>query len=112
MSEKIDDAFIMKALQEAQDAALKAANAHMELVKTEYPCGFAWVNIKPARGPWVAYMKRAGIGRRDEFYGGWTIWNPSKHTTQNMDAKEAGAEAFAASLKKYGLNCNVRTRMD
>ena len=76
-----------------------------------YPCGFAWVTIKPARGKFVKLMKELKIGHNGT-YGGWDIWNPSNHATQCMDAKEAGARAFAEVLKAAGLNCTVHTRID
>ena len=37
-------------------------------------CGFAWINIKPARGKFVTWLKGADIGRKDNYYGGYTIW--------------------------------------
>ena len=37
-------------------------------------CGFAWINIKPARGKFVTWLKKAGIGRTDSYYGGYTVW--------------------------------------
>ena len=33
-------------------------------------CGFAWVNIKPARGGFVKFLKDNKIGRKDSYYGG------------------------------------------
>src|SRR5690606_11417507 len=35
-------------------------------------CGFAWVRIKPARGPLIKYLKDNGIGEK-AWNGGWTI---------------------------------------
>ena len=109
---KMDDAFVMKVIQQATAEALRYASAYIEQHGDGYPCGFAWVNIKPARGQFVKVLKKMGIGRTDDFYGGYTIWNPSNHPTQNMDAKEAGARAFAEELRKYGVKCSVSTRMD
>ena len=31
-------------------------------------CGFAWINIKPARGKFVKFLKDNNIGRKDSFF--------------------------------------------
>ena len=33
-------------------------------------CGFAWVNISPARGKFVNYLKKIGKGHKS-YQGGW-----------------------------------------
>jgi hypothetical protein len=76
------------------------------------PCGFAWVNIRPARGQFVKVLKEMKLGRADDYYGGYTFWNPSGNSCQNMDAKEAGARVFVAELNKYGVNISTRTQID
>lgn len=73
-------------------------------------CGFAWVNIKPARGGFVAYLKSQGIGRHDSYEGGWTIW--VHEYGQSMERKHAYAAAFSEVLKKYGINSGAYARMD
>ena len=110
---KIDRAFILKAIQEARKEAERFTKAYLEQIGGDnYPCGFAWVNIKPARGPWIKALKDIDFGRTDDFYGGYTIWNPSGVSCQNVDAKIAGAKAFSAVLAKYGVTANVRSRWD
>lgn len=96
----------------ATAAAEKATADYIAKNGEHYPCGFAWVNIKPARGRLVNHLKAIKVGRTDDYYGGYTIWNPSNHATQCMDAKEAGAKAFAEELKKHGVKCYARTRLD
>lgn len=99
-------------LLEAQTAAIEATTKMIRENPTQwYPCGFAWVVIKPARGPFVNYLKSQNIGSR-AYGGGWQIWNPSNHSTQWMDAKAAGAQAFASVLNKYGINAYADNRMD
>ena len=110
---KFNRDFGLNALQEATAAAIAATELHLIRVGgDQYPCGFAWVNIKPARGPWVALLKDIGMGYTDEYAGGYTIWNPSSNHCQNMDAKEAGARAFADELGRHGLQVSVGSRMD
>lgn len=76
-----------------------------------YPCGFAWVNIKPARGKFIAYLKEQEIGYL-AYDGGWNVWNPSDNHTQWMDAKFGGALAFAKVLRKYGIKAIAKSRED
>ena len=93
-------------------AARDAASAHHATNPHWYPCGFAWVNIKPARGKLINTLKKLKIGRTDDYYGGYTIWNPSGHSTQHMYTLVAGAKAFAKVLKDAGFKVSVSSRMD
>ncbi len=98
---------------EAQTQATNAANAYLDkLGQDQFPCGFAWVNIKPARGPVVKALKEMGIGRTDSYCGGYTVWNPSGNFCQNVDAKLAGARAFAKVLNDAGVKCIAESRWD
>ena len=100
---------------EAQLAAELAARRHISDNPGQwYPCGFAWVKIRPARGRFVEMCKDQDAGRTDEFNGGFVIYNPSGNPTQWMDAKEAGARAFVEVLKKHypTMKVIVETRMD
>lgn len=76
-----------------------------------YPCGFAWVRIKPARGPFVAYLKEIGSGITSSD-GGYVVYNPSGNSTQWMDAKFAGAKAFAKILTDAGIRAFAESRID
>ena len=73
-------------------------------------CGFAWVNIKPARGAFVKYCKMNKLGRSDSYEGGFTIWCHAFN--QSMTRKEAWAGAFVKVLNKYGIQASARSRMD
>ena len=73
-------------------------------------CGFAWINIKPARGKFVKYLKDNDIGRKDSYYGGYTIWVSG--FGQSLDRKSAYARAFAEVLNENGLKAYAMSRMD
>ena len=73
-------------------------------------CGFAWINIKPARGNFVKYLKKLGIGRKDEYYGGYTIW--VSEFGQSMTRKENYARAFVKVLTENGLKAYAMSRME
>ena len=73
-------------------------------------CGFAWINIKPARGKFVKYLKDNNIGRKDSYYGGWTIWVSG--FGQSVDRKSAYARAFAKVLGDNGITAYNMSRLD
>ena len=73
-------------------------------------CGFAWINIKPARGKFVKYLKDNNIGRKDSYYGGYTIWVSG--FGQSLDRKSAYARAFVKVLNDNGLKAYAMSRMD
>ncbi len=84
--------------------------------------GFASVVIKPARGPFVAYLKSQGIGDVRDWGGGgyqvssneiisrWPAAGPQYR--QSMDIKEGAAAAYAKVLKEAGLNAYMTSRAD
>jgi hypothetical protein len=79
-------------------------------------CGFAWVKITPARGPFVKFLKEQKIGDRG-WNGGYEvrpeITYPEKSACwQSMDLREAAAEAYAKVLKEAGLTCYMQSRAD
>jgi hypothetical protein len=73
-------------------------------------CGFAWINIKPARGAFVNYLKAREWGSRDEYYGGYTIW--VSNFNQSVTRKYAYARAFAEVLNQYGIKAYAASRLD
>lgn len=96
-----DFSFELKVLQEAQDAARAAANKMIDENPDQwYPCGFSWVEIKPARGKLIDALKHFNIGKNG-VYGGWQVYNPSRNHTQWMDAKMAGSRAYVEVLRKH-----------
>lgn len=109
---KLSDDEVKIIIEGAVMEASRFAKAYLEQHGDGYPCGFAWVNVKPARGQFVKVMKQLGLGRRDEYYGGFTVWNPSDNHTQNMDAKKAGADEFARILRSHGLDAQAYERLD
>lgn len=72
-------------------------------------CGFAWVNISPARGAFVNYLKSREVGSKS-YYGGYEIW--VHEFGQSVDRKTAFARAFAEVLNKHGINATIGSRLD
>ena len=96
---------------EAAEAGIKASRDFQDKYGDRDACGFAWVVIRPARGPQVTFMKNHDIGSRS-IEGGWRIWNPGNAPTQAITIKEKGAQAFADVLERYGIKCFADSRMD
>jgi hypothetical protein len=80
-------------------------------------CGFAWVEIHPARGAFVNYLKAKGIGAKSDYYGGWHIRSNMRNLfndprVQSMEIAEAWAYTYASVLQKYGIPARGNSRMD
>lgn len=72
-------------------------------------CGFAWVTIRPNRGPLVAWLKKKGYGDAGHA-GGFVIW--INRYNQSQTRKYAYAKAFAEVLNLKGFNAVAGTRLD
>lgn len=115
MNHKVDPTYIWHT---AKDAAVKAVDEYMKDKEEPMYCGFANVKIRPAKGKFVNFLKRQGIG--DIAYkGGWRISYydimPKSHPwrmTQSMSIKEIGCDAFANALESFGLDCISESRAD
>lgn len=102
------DTMLAKAFTAARLATDKMLKDHPD---QWYPCGFAWVAIKPARGPVIKALKEADAGYVSSM-GGFHVYNPSKNGTQWMDAKIAGCDAFVAVLREHGIKAMTESRID
>jgi hypothetical protein len=80
-----------------------------------FPCGFAWVRV-PGNSPIARFLRDqsdfAGLSTHKGYPKGFDIWNPSGNPTQCLDAKLAGAEAFAEALRLAGFEAEVGSRWD
>jgi hypothetical protein len=91
-------ATVQEAIGEAlQDAAAATSLMVFDNPNVWFPCGFASVRIKPARGKLVQALKDMNLGMVSQ-NGGYLVMNPSGNHTQWMHAKEAGARAFKYTL--------------
>lgn len=104
----ITDLKLCVASAKAQEATIEYLAANGE---NPMGCGFAWVVVKGARGNKAKMLKDFGFNKRYDGPG-LSFWNPSKHLTQDMDAKMAGAETYAAALRDMGLDATAYCRMD
>jgi hypothetical protein len=80
--------------------------------RDQFACGFAWVNIYGVKGNTKLgkVLKQAGV--RQDYTKAFQLWNPSGMPVQNVDTLEAGAEAAAKVLQKYGFEAYAGSRLD
>ena len=102
----------------ARKVAVKAVDDYMKDKEEPLYCGFASVSIHPARGKFVSFLKKQGIGDNG-YRGGYRISYydimPLRHqyrSTQSLDIKEVATEAFRDELRKYGLTVYAESRAD
>lgn len=107
---------IKNIMDEATTAAHEAANEYFQtsyLQGTDnFPCGFAWIDICGIKASTKLgrAMKAAGI--KKAYNGSFQIWNPSNFGCQNIDTKEAGAQAAAKVFRSYGFDAYAGSRLD
>ena len=102
----------------AKAEAVKAVDEYMEGKEEPMYCGFANISIRPARGAFVKFLKEQKIGGNG-WNGGWRVSYydimPLEHryrSTQSMDIKELGCDAFCDALEKYGIKASMESRAD
>ncbi len=101
-------------LGEASAAATIAGKKkYDELGGDRFMCGFAWVDIYGIRGNSKLGKQLSALGiRKDSYKKCHSVWDPAGLPVQNIDIKEAGAEAFAKVLSSYGFRAYAGSRLD
>ncbi len=114
-AEQLED-IIAEAKVAAKTAAINFLNKYMN-GEDQYPCGFAWVDITKYKGKKIKgnmkigrMLKAAGI--KQNYQRRFQIWNPSGVIVQNVDMKEAGAQAATSVFLKYGFTAHAGSRLD
>lgn len=78
-------------------------------------CGFAWVRIRPARGPMVTWLKKQGIGHKG-YRGGWEVssyeFGGVGRSSQSYERAYAAARAAAKVFEFYGITAHADGRLD
>lgn len=78
-------------------------------------CGFAWLTIHPAKGPFVTYLKTVlGATRHYDGGTGYGIWYSKLHDipTQSISVHQAAVSAARDVLGKYNIIGYVGSRLD
>jgi hypothetical protein len=100
----------------ARKAAIEAEQAFIAEHGEPMYCGFAWVNVKTAKGntkigkEQIAELTAQGF--RKSYTGGMDLWSAGSYNGQSMDVNEAGARAYADVLRANGMNAYMMSRAD
>ena len=79
----------------------------------QYACGFAWVEVYVDRTNSKQAKELIAAGFKKDYKPKClSMWNPGGLGVQNIDIKEAGADALAAYLQGLGLRAYAGSRMD
>jgi hypothetical protein len=94
-------------------ASTASNEAYAKMGGDMYACGFAWVNVHVDRtnSKQAQELIKAGF-RKDYRPKTLSFWNPGGLPVQNIDIKEAGAEAMATYLQALGLEAYAGSRLD
>lgn len=81
--------------------------------KDAYACGFAWVDVYVDRTNSKQAKELLAAGFKKDYKPRClSFWNPGNLPVQNIDIKEAGADAMATYLKSLGLTAYSGSRLD
>ncbi len=96
----------------AQDASQQYFQTKLN-GQDQYACGFAWVDVYVDRTNSKEAKALIAAGFKKDYKPRClSMWNPGGLPVQNIDAKEAGAEAMAGFLQKQGLKAYAGSRLD
>lgn len=104
-------AIVAEAKAAAQVAAQKFFQERLNGVD-QYSCGFAWTNLIGVKGNSRLGRRLKAAGVQQDYSKAFSIWNPSGLSVQNIDTKEAGAQAAADVFEQYGFSAYAGSRLD
>ena len=81
--------------------------------KDAFACGFAWVDVYVDRTNSKQAKELIAAGFKKDYKPKClSYWNPGDLPVQNVDIKEAGADAMATYLRTLGLTAYAGSRLD
>jgi hypothetical protein len=84
-----------------------------EIGGDRYACGFAWVDVYVSRTNSQEAKELIACGFKKDYKPKClSMWNPGGMNVQNVDIKEAGANAMAEHLRANGLKAYSGSRLD
>jgi len=99
-----------KAAQALVPTPMGVTDGTTRWIVQEGPCGFAWVNIRPAYSQVAKELVRRKLARSDSYEGGVTLW--VSEYNQSWERKRAFAQAFANVLTEAGVTARAGDRLD
>lgn len=105
---------IKEAVERGLVLAQQASQArYAELGGDQMCCGFAWVDVEVSRTNSREAKELISAGFKKSYRARTlTMWNPGGLGVQNIDIKEAGADAMAEVLREVGLKAYAGSRLD
>src|SRR5262245_64832032 len=102
----------MKAKAAATAAAFKKNDELGPEAARGFDCGFAWVTVRPARGPFISWCKACGYGRTGGYDGGggYGFWysNVNPVPTQSDSVEWADRKSSVTGTKVDAKLVRVR----
>ena len=99
--------------QDALASARTAEAAFFSDFGETFYCGFAWVEVKVRSNSTLGKaLQSIGFTKSYSSRGTLMLWNPAGSSSQSMDLKEAGAMAYARSLRADGIQAYSASRAD
>ena len=87
--------------QEAvQNARIATENYIQKHGEHPFNCGFAWVTAF-VKGNTKLGKSFIAQGFTKSYDGGYKLWNPSGHNTQDVSAKMMGTQAYVDTVERY-----------
>ena len=87
--------------------------AYQKMGGDQYACGFAWVDVFVDRTNSKQARELIAAGFKKDYKPKClSMWNPGGLGVQNIDIKEAGADAMAVYLRGLGLTAYAGSRLD
>ena len=105
----------LKAWNDVAPVPMTVVGGGQKWVIMDGACGFAWVNISPARGKMVSWLRENAIGRK-AYKGGWDVssWQFGNvgRGSQSYQRAYAAAAAAAGVLQEHGITAYPEGRLD
>ena len=107
------DTYIDSVRFEAEQAANLAQQEFLSEHGEMAYCGFAWVEVYVSRTNSREAKALVKMGFKKDYKPKcMSLWGPGGYHGQSMDVKEAGAQAYAEVLSKYGFKAYMGSRAD
>ena len=100
-------------IRQGKAIAEQAGLAMYQRIGERDACGFGWVEVYVDRTNSKQAKELIAAGFRKDYKPKClSYWNPGDLPVQNVDIKEAGADAMATYLRTLGLNAYAGSRLD
>ena len=100
-------------IRQGKILAVNAGQAMYQQIGERDACGFGWVEVYVDRTNSKQAKELLAAGFRKDYKPKClSMWNPGGLGVQNIDTKEAGADAYAVYLRGLGLKAYTGSRLD